>query len=103
MNVYLAFYLFSYFWLCRVFVAVHVLSLVAETGATLQSSKSHGQDSRGSAFSLAEHGCRCEGSVVGVLGLSRSMACGIFQEQGSNCVCYPGSCTLQCWTSREAR
>ena len=84
MNFYLKLYLFSYFWLCWVFVAVHVLSLVAETGSTLQSSKSRGQDSWGSAFSLAENGCRSEGSVVGVLGLSTSMVCGIFQEWGLN-------------------
>lgn len=53
-------------------------------------SKSSGQDSRGSAYSLAEHGCRHEASVVVMLGLSRSTACGIFQEQGSDL------CLLSC-------
>ena len=37
-----------------------------------------------SGASLAEHGLYSTGSAVGVLGLSCSVACGIFPDRGSN-------------------
>ena len=82
-------YLFI-FWLCWVFVAVRGLSLVAASRGysllwcdgfslrlllLLQS-----MGSRRTGFS----GCGTRASVVVVHGLSCSMACGIFPDQGSN-------------------
>ena len=76
------FNLFIYFWLCWVSVSVHRLSLVVA---------SRGYSSlRCAGFSLSwllllwSTGSRHAGSVVVVHGLSCSVACGIFPDQGSN-------------------
>ena len=71
--------LFVYFWLCRVFFAMHRLSLVAANGllSTCGTGASRGR--------VADHelwGTRA--SVVGAHWLSCSMACGIFLDQGSS-------------------
>ena len=76
-------YLFIFiFWLCWVFVSVRGLSLVA-------ASRGH-SSSRCAGLSLSRPlllqstGSRRTGSVVVAHGLSRSVACGIFPDQGSN-------------------
>ena len=71
-----------YFWLCWVFVSVRGLSLVA-------ASRDH-SSSRCAGLSLSRPlllrstGSRRTGSVVVAHGPSRSVACGIFPDQGSN-------------------
>ena len=76
------FYLFIYFWLCWVFVSVQGLSPVAASG---------GHSSSRCAglllpwpLPLRSAGSRRTGSVVVVHGPSRSAACGILPDQGSN-------------------
>ena len=75
-------YLFIYLCLCWVFVSVRGLSLVA-------ASRAH-SSSRCTGLSLSwplllrSTGSRCAGSVVVAHGPSRSMACGILPDQGSN-------------------
>ena len=75
-------YLFVYFWLCWVFVSVRGLSPVATSGGH--------SSSRCAGLSLSwprplrSTGSRRAGSVVVAHGLSRSAACGIFPDQGSN-------------------
>ena len=75
-------YLFIYFWLCWVFISLCGPSLV-ETSGGYSSSWCVG-------FSLPwplllwSTGSRRAGSVVVAHGLSRSAACGIFPDQGSN-------------------
>ena len=79
---------FLSFCLCWVFITAHRLSLVAASGAPLQLQV---------AFLAAEHRLtgfsnystraqqlQLTASVVMILGLSCSTACGIFPEQGSN-------------------
>ena len=73
--------LFIYFWLCWVFVSVRGLSPVVESWGH--------SSSRCAGLSLsrplvAEHSSRRASSVVVAHGLSCSMACGIFPDQGSN-------------------
>ena len=71
-----------YFWLCWVFVAAPGLSLVAVSGVY--------SSSRRASFSLQwllllrRMISRLVGSVVVAHGLSCSVACGIFPDQGSN-------------------
>ena len=80
--IYLFIYLFIYLWLCWVFVSVRGLSLVA-------ASEGH-SSSRCAGLSLSwplllrSKGSRCAGSAIVAHGPSRSAACGIFPDQGSN-------------------
>ena len=68
-------YLFIYyFWLCWVFIAVHGLSPVSVSGP-----HPHGFSSC-RAWAVGIEGFRSGGST----GLSDTMACGIFPDQGSN-------------------
>ena len=76
------FYLFIYLWLCWVFVSVRGLSLVAASGGPSSSQCAGLSLSR--PLLLRSTGSRRAGSVVVVHGPSRSMACGIFPDQGSN-------------------
>ena len=75
-------YLFIYLWLCWVFVSVRGLSLVAASGGH--------SSSRCAGFSLSRPlllrstGSRRAGSAIVAHGPSRSTACGILPEQGSN-------------------
>ena len=75
--IYFLIQFFFFFWLCWVFAAAWGLSLVAASGG----------------YSLLQHaGFSLQwllllwsmGSVVVAHGLSRSVACGIFPDQGSN-------------------
>ena len=75
------FFLIKYFWLCWVFVAVRGLSLVASGGF---SSLWCAGFSLWWLLLLWSSGSRCAGSVVVALGLTRSVACGIFPDGGSN-------------------
>ena len=76
------FYLFIYFWLCWVFVAVRGLSLIAASGGH-SSSRCAGL-SLSRPLLLRGTGSRRAGSVVVAHGPSCSAACGIFPDQGSN-------------------
>ena len=76
------FKLFIYLWLCWVFVSVRGLSPVAATGG-YSSSRCVGL-SLSRPLLLRSTGSRCAGSVVVAHGPSRSAACGIFPDQGSN-------------------
>ena len=70
-------YLFIYLWLCWVFASVRVLSLVAASGGH--------SSSRCAGLSLSRStGSRRAGSAIVAHGHSRSAACGIFPDQGSN-------------------
>ena len=71
-----------YFWLCWVFVSVRGLSLVAASGGHSSSRCAGLSPSR--PLLLQSTGSRCAGSVVVAHGPSRSAACGIFPDQGSN-------------------
>ena len=75
-------YLFIYLWLCWVFVSVRGLSLVVASGGC-SSSRCVGL-SLSRPLLLQSTGSRRAGSVVVACGLSRSAACGIFPDQGSN-------------------
>ena len=70
------------FWLCWVFVSVRGLSLVVASGGH-SSSRCAGL-SLSRPFLLRSTGSRRAGSVVVAHGPSRSAACGIFPDQGSN-------------------
>ena len=75
--------LFIYlFWLCWVFVSVRGLSLVAASGG--HSSSQCVRLSLSRPLLLRSTGSRRAGSVVVAHGPSRSAACGIFPDQGSN-------------------
>ena len=78
--------LFIYFWLCRVFVSVRGLSLVAASGGHASSRCAGLSLSR--PLLLRSTGSRRAGagagSVVVAHGPSCSVACGIFPDQGSN-------------------
>ena len=80
--IYLFIYLFIYFWLCWVFVSVRGLSPVAASGGH-SSSRCAGL-SLPRSLPLQSTGSRRAGSVVVAHGLSCSVACGIFPDQGSN-------------------
>ena len=75
-------FLFIYFWLCWVLVAVRGLSLVAASGG--HSSLRCAGLSLSRPLLLRSTGSRHAGSVVVAHGLSCSAACGIFPDQGSN-------------------
>ena len=75
-------FLFTYFWLCWVFVSVRGFSLVV--------AREGHSSSRCAGLSLSRPlllwgtGSRRAGSVAVAHGLSYSAACGIFPDQGSN-------------------
>ena len=75
-------YLFIYLWLSWVFISVRGLSLVAASG--VQSSSRCAGLSLSRPLLLWSTGSRRAGSVVVAHGPSRSTACGIFPDQGSN-------------------
>ena len=75
-------FLFIYFWLCWVFVSVRGLSLVAASGGHSSSQCAGLSPSR--PLLLQSTGSRRAGSAVVAHGPSRSAACGIFPDQGSN-------------------
>ena len=79
---YLFIYLFIYFWLCWVFVSVQGLSLVVASGGH-SSSRCAGL-SLSWPLLLRSTGSRRAGSAIVAHGPSRSAACGIFPDQGSN-------------------
>ena len=101
-ETHIQFQWFFFFWLCWVFVAARGLSLVAPSGGLLfvvvhgflitvaSLAVEHGLQARrlqqlwctGSV--VVARGLQSAGSVVVVYGLSCSMACGIFPDQGSN-------------------
>ena len=73
---------FLYFWLCWVFVSVRGFSLVAASGGH-SSSRCAGL-SLSRPLLLRSTSSRRAGSVIMAHGPSRSMACGILPDQGSN-------------------
>ena len=75
-------YLFIYLWLCWVFVSVRRLSPVAASGGH-SSSRCAGL-SLSRPLPLRSTGSRRASSVIVAHGPSRSAACGIFPDQGSN-------------------
>ena len=75
-------YLFIYFWVCWVFVSVRGLSPVPASGGH-SSSRCAGL-SLSRPLLLRSTGSRRAGSVVVAHGPSRSAACGILPDQGSN-------------------
>ena len=75
-------YLFIYFWLCWVFVSVQGLSPAVASGGH-SSSRCAGL-SLSRPLSLRSTGSRRAGSVVVAHGPSRSTACEILPDQGSN-------------------
>ena len=79
-------YLFIYLWLCWVFVSVRGLSPVAASGGH-SSSRCAGL-SLPRPLSLQSTGSRRAGSATVAHGPSRSAACGILPDQGSN-LCPP--------------
>ena len=81
LKIYLFIYLI-YLWLCWVFVSVRGLSLVV-------ASRGHSSSwcaglSLSRPLLLRSTGSRRAGSVIAAHGPSRSAACGIFPDQGSN-------------------
>ena len=76
------FYLFIYLWLCWVFVSVRGPSPVVASGGH-SSSRCAGL-SPSWPLPLRSTGSRRAGSAIVAHGLSRSAACGIFPDQGSN-------------------
>ena len=81
-NFYLFIYLFIHLWLCWVFVSVLGLSPAAASGGH-SSSRCAGLSPQRPLL-LQSTGSRCAGSVVVAHGLSCSVACGIFPDQGPN-------------------
>ena len=75
-------YLFIYFWLCWVFVSVQGPSPVAASG--VHSSSRCAGLSLSRPLLVQSTGSRRAGSVVVVHGPSRSAACGIFPDRGTN-------------------
>ena len=75
-------FLFIYFWLCWVFVSVQGLSLVAASGG--HSSLQCAGLSPSRPLLLRSTGSRRAGSAIVAHGPSRSAACGILPDQGSN-------------------
>ena len=81
----LFFLIYIYFWLCWVFVSVRGLSPVAAVAASGGHSSSRCVGlSPSRPLLLWSTGSRRTGSVIVAHGLSRSAACGIFPDQGSN-------------------
>ena len=81
-NLFIYIYLFIYFGLCWVFISVRGLSPVAESGG--HSSSQCAGLSLSRPLLLQSTGSRRAGSVVVAHRPSRSAACGIFPDQGSN-------------------
>ena len=81
-SLFFFFNLFIYFSLCWVFVSVRGLSLVVASGG--HSSLRCAGLSPSRPLLLRSTGSRRAGSVVVAHGLSCSVACGIFPDQGSN-------------------
>ena len=81
-SIFFKIYLFIYLWLCWVFVSVRGLSLVAASGG--HSSSQCAGLSLSRPLLLQSTGSRRTGSAVVAHGPSRSAACGIFPDQGSN-------------------
>ena len=75
-------FFFFFFWLCWVFISVRGLPLVVASGGH-SSSRCAGL-SLSRPLLLRSTGSRRTGSVVVAHGPSRSAACGIFPDQGSN-------------------
>ena len=75
-------FIFIYLWLCWVFVSAQGLSLVVASGGH-SSSRCAGL-SLSRPLLLRSTGSRRAGSVIVAHGPSRSAACGIFPDQGSN-------------------
>ena len=75
-------YLFIYLWLCWVFISVRGLSLAAASGG--HSSSQCAGLSLSRPLLLRSTGSRRAGSANVAHGPSRSAACGIFPDQGSN-------------------
>ena len=75
-------YLFIFFWLCWVFVSVLGLSLAAASGGHSSSRCTGLSPSR--PLSLRSTSSRRAGPAVVAHGPSRSAACGILPDQGSN-------------------
>ena len=75
-------YLFIYLWLCWVLVSVRGLSLIAASGGH-SSSRCAGL-SLSQPLLLRSTGSRRAGSAIVAHGPSRSVAYGIFPDQGSN-------------------
>ena len=75
-------YLFIYFWLCWVFVSVRGLSPVAASGGHSSSRCAGLSPLR--PLPLRSTGSRRAGSVVVAHGPSRSAACGILPDRGTN-------------------
>ena len=87
--IYLFIYLFIYFWLCWVFGSCEGFLQLRQAGATLHRGAGTAlhRGARASHYrglSLRSTGSRRAGSVVVAHGPSRSVACGIFPDQGSN-------------------
>ena len=68
---------YLFIWLCWVFVAVHGLSLVAAIGLLIAVA----------SLCCGAQALGTQAAVVVVHRLSSSVACGIFQDQGSNRCC----------------
>ena len=75
-------FIFIYLWLCWVFISAQGLSLVVASGGH-SSSRCAGL-SLSWPLLLRSTGSRRAGSVIVAHGPSRSAACGIFPDQGSN-------------------
>ena len=75
-------FIFVYLWLCWVFVSVRGLSLVVASGGHSSSRCAGLSVSR--PLLLRSTGSRRAGSATAAHGPSRSAACGIFPDQGSN-------------------
>ena len=80
--IFIYLFIYFYFWLCWVFVSVRGLSPVAASGG--HSSSWCAGLSPSQPLLLQSTGSRRAGSVAVAHGPSRSAACGIFPDQGSN-------------------
>ena len=102
----ISFYLHIYFWLSRVFVAVHGLSLASGMVAALwlqymgfSLQRLLFLWSQGARMSVvAAPGLQSVGSVIVMDKLSCSEACGIFPDQGSNLCPLAGGILIHCHT-----
>ena len=81
-NLFIIYFFILFFWLCWVFVSVRGLSPVAASGGHSSSRCASLSPSR--PLLLRSTGSRRAGSAVVAHGLSCSVACGIFPDQGSN-------------------
>ena len=81
-NFFFNLFIYLFLWLCWVFVSVRGLPLVAASGG--HSSSQCAGLSLSRPLLLWSTGSRRAGSVAVAHGPSRSAACGIFPDQGSN-------------------